>query len=90
MIAPGIDATDITQDIAAIFALLNHVLSKRSYEGREATALVRAGYSQTDAATKLGISKQALSQRLHAAGWPAETAGWELAIRNLQRADSLS
>lgn len=90
VVAPGIDTADITHDVEAVFTLLNHVLAKRSFEGREATALVRSGYSQTEAAHKLGISKQAMSQRLQAAGWPAETAGWRLAIHTLQRADSLS
>ena len=55
-------------------------------EGREATSLVRRGLTQSDAAAELGISKQAMSQRLQAAGWPAERAGWQLALNLLTRA----
>lgn len=73
-------------DIAAAFGLLGYVLSKRTLEGREATALVRSGYNQNEAAAELGISKQAMSQRLHAAGWGAESAGWQLAVNLLKRA----
>ena len=67
-------------DIAATFALLGHVLHKRTLEGREATSLVRGGLNQNEAAAELGISKQAMSQRLQAAGWQAEQAGWKLAL----------
>ncbi|MCF4006627.1 MarR family transcriptional regulator [Corynebacterium uropygiale] len=78
------------QDIEAVFALLGQVLHKRTLEGREATSLVRRGLNQNEAARELGISKQAVSQRLHAAGWHAETAGWQLAVNILRRADSVS
>lgn len=79
---PSTDAADI----AAAFALMAHVLHKRTYEGREATSLVRRGMNQNEAAAELGISKQAMSQRLQAAGWPAEQAGWQLALNLLIRA----
>lgn len=78
------------EDVAACFALLGQVLNKRTYEGREATALVRRGLSQNEAAEELGISKQAISQRLQAAGWAAETAGWRLAVNLLSKADQIS
>lgn len=73
-------------DIAATFALLGHVLHKRTLEGREATALVRRGMNQNEAAEALGISKQAMSQRLQAAGWQAEQAGVQLALNLIARA----
>ncbi|WP_448858438.1 MarR family transcriptional regulator [Corynebacterium propinquum] len=78
------------EDIAACFALLGQVLNKRTYEGREATALVRSGLSQNEAAEQLGISKQAISQRLQAAGWAAESAGWRLAVNLLSTANQIS
>lgn len=78
----------LSGDIAAVFALMGHVLSKRTLEGREATSLVRSGLNQNEAAEELGISKQAMSQRLQAAGWQAETAGWQLAVNLLSRADT--
>lgn len=79
---PGTDAADI----ASAFALLGHVLAKRTVEGREATSLVRSGLNQNEAAAELGISKQAMSQRLQAAGWQAEQAGWQLAVNLMSRA----
>ncbi|QNE89577.1 MarR family transcriptional regulator [Corynebacterium incognita] len=80
-------ATTEADDISSTFALLAHVLHKRTAEGREATSLVRSGLDQNEAAAELGISKQAMSQRLQAAGWAAEQAGWQLAVNLLQRAN---
>lgn len=71
-------------NISASFALMAQVLSKRSFEGREATSLMRSGMNQNEAAAELGISKQAMSQRLQAAGWQAEQAGWQLAVNLLE------
>lgn len=80
---------ELSDDIAAAFTLLHHVISRRSPEGREATNLVRAGWTQVEAAAELGVSKQAVNQRLQAAGWHAEEAGWALAVHLLQRAARL-
>lgn len=77
---------ELAEDITAAFTLLHHVISRRSPEGREATNLVRAGWTQVEAAAELGVSKQAINQRLQAAGWHAEEAGWSLAVHLLQRA----
>ncbi|EEI26406.1 hypothetical protein I6J20_03555 [Corynebacterium glucuronolyticum] len=71
------------QAIVDAFVLIAFVLAKRSDQGREATGLMRTGLSQVEAAEELGITKQAMSQRLKAAGWDAENAGWELATRLL-------
>ncbi|GAB3943789.1 MarR family transcriptional regulator [Corynebacterium tapiri] len=72
------------EDVEAVFLLLAQVLGKRTPEGREATSLVRRGMTQNEAAGQLGISKQAMSQRLQAAGWAAENAGWQLAVNLLE------
>ena len=88
VLAPGTAAT-IGEDIAAAFTLLAFVLSRRTDEGREATALLRAGHLQSEAAAIVGISKQAMSQRLAAAGWQAEQSGWNLAVHMLARVDEL-
>ena len=77
----------LREEIAAVFLLIAHVLSKRSLAGREATSLMRAGFNQNEAAAELGISKQAMSQRLHAAGGHAELAGWRLAVNLISMAD---
>ncbi|AZA09250.1 MarR family transcriptional regulator [Corynebacterium pseudopelargi] len=81
-----IDAGGFSSDIQATFALLQFLLSKRTSEGREATSLVRSGLTQIEAAASLGISKQAMSQRLQAAGWQAEQSGYGLAVSLWQRA----
>ncbi|WP_313006745.1 DNA-binding protein [Corynebacterium variabile] len=86
--APGTPA-DVADDVTAAFTLLAHVLTRRTPEGREATALMRQGYLQTEAADYVGISKQAMSQRLAAAGWQAEQAGWTLAVHMLRRVTEL-
>ncbi|WP_342319754.1 MarR family transcriptional regulator [Corynebacterium mayonis] len=91
---PGVVTTKVStshpgtaaEDIDAAFALLGQVLNKRTFEGREATSLLRAGYNQNEAAAELGISKQAMSQRLQAAGWRAEQAGWKLVLNLIARA----
>lgn len=72
-------------DIQSVFTMISHILAKRTAEGREATSLVRSGLNQNEAAQELGISKQAMSQRLQAAGWQAELAGYHLAISLLRR-----
>lgn len=77
-------------NIAAAFQLLGHLLAKRTVEGREATSLVRSGLNQNEAAAELGISKQALSQRLYAAGWQVENSGWKLTLNLLTEAHRAS
>lgn len=91
-VGAGMSAGEIKQaqkNIAAAFTLLGQVLAKRTFEGREATSLVRSGLSQNEAAAQLGISKQAMSQRLQAAGWQAETMGWDLTVNLLAQAEKL-
>src|SRR5699024_1180087 len=86
--APG-KGTEIAEDIAAAFTLIAHVLARRTKEGREATALLRSGYSQSEAAEDVGISKQAMSQRLASAGWQAGQGGLNLAVHMRARVDEL-
>ncbi|KAB1503649.1 DNA-binding protein [Corynebacterium sp. 320] len=88
VVAPGY-ASEVADDVVSAFTLLAHVLARRTKEGREATALLRSGLSQSEAAAEVGISKQAMSQRLAAAGWQAEQAGWNLAIHMLARVEQL-
>lgn len=88
VLAPG-KVAEVAEDVAAAFTLLAHVLSRRTKEGREATALLRAGHLQSEAAEMVGITKQAMSQRLAAAGWQAEQAGWTLAVHTLARIEEM-
>ncbi|MHA4849879.1 hypothetical protein L1080_010040 [Rhodococcus sp. MSC1_016] len=80
--------TDLSADADTALTLVAVLLTRRTDEGREAVAQMRRGLTQTEAAKSLGISKQAVSQRLATAGWQVETAGRRLAERLLQKADS--
>ncbi|MFE3291857.1 hypothetical protein [Rhodococcus sp. NPDC059234] len=74
-------------DAEAAVMLLTLLVSRRSDAGRSAVAAMRDGLTQAEAAERLGISKQAVSQRLSVAGWQAEAAGRRLAERLLEDAD---
>lgn len=72
----------------AVLDLLASVVQRRSAPGWEAVDLMTRGASQQEIAQRLGISKQAVSQRLRAATWAAEVAGREVAVQVLATADS--
>ncbi|MCD2109471.1 SatD family protein [Rhodococcus rhodochrous] len=78
---------EATADVDAALTLLATVVLRRTEQGHEAVDLARQGLSQARIAERLGISKQAVSQRLATAGWQAELAGRELVRRLLERAD---
>ncbi|EME17663.1 hypothetical protein [Rhodococcus triatomae] len=80
-------AADAAPNAEAALMLLSATVSRRSDAGRAAVDAVRAGMTQSDAADHLGISKQAMSQRLSVAGWQAEEAGRRLATQLLEAAD---
>jgi len=67
--------------------LLADVVGRRSTAGSAAVALVRAGLTQVEAAERLGITPQAMSQRLRAAGWDIETDARSLIEDLLAEAD---
>ncbi|QTI67119.1 hypothetical protein [Gordonia polyisoprenivorans] len=67
--------------------LLTEIVTTRSAAGREAVSLVRGGLRQTAAAEELGITPQAMSQRLRAARWELESPTRELVVDLLARAD---
>ena len=63
--------------------LMAAMLARRTIRGDEAVALARQGYNQIEVAGRLGVSKQAVSQRLQAADWHLEPPGRELAAHLL-------
>ncbi|NLG55979.1 MAG: hypothetical protein GX542_10095 [Rhodococcus sp.] len=75
-------------DADTALTLLSVIVAGRTPEGREAVACMRQGVTQTETATTLGISKQAVSQRLSVAHWHTEKAGRRLAERLLIKADT--
>lgn len=72
----------------AVLDLLASAVLRRTAPGWEAVDLVAEGRSQAEVARQLGVSKQAVSQRLRAATWAPEVAGRDLAARLLASADS--
>ncbi|MGW6376658.1 hypothetical protein ACWFRB_11435 [Rhodococcus sp. NPDC055112] len=73
-------------DAETALMLVSVLVSRRSEPGRNAVAAMREGLTQAEAAERLDISKQAMSQRLAVAGWQAECAGRTLALRLLREA----
>ncbi|QNG18847.1 hypothetical protein G4H71_21280 [Rhodococcus triatomae] len=80
--------SDSAEDADAALALLSVVVAGRTPEGREAVSHLRRGLTQTETAELLGISKQAVSQRLSVAHWQVEKVGRRLAERLLAEADT--
>ncbi|PJI85615.1 hypothetical protein [Luteimicrobium subarcticum] len=76
------------RDAEALLVLLGAVVARRTDAGWEVVdRLARAGATQGDLARDLGVSQQAVSQRLLASMWPEEAAARPLAARLLQEAD---
>lgn len=67
--------------------LLAAVIARRSDPGWEGVDLAAAGLNQIEIATRLGITKQAVSQRLRAAEWHLEPDARALASHLLSVAD---
>jgi hypothetical protein len=73
-------------DAQAVLTALAVVVERRSDQAWEAIALVGAGRTQADAAAELGISRQAVGQRLAAGLWDLERDLRPAAARLLVRA----
>jgi hypothetical protein len=73
-------------DAQAVLSALAVVVERRSEAAWEAIALVDAGRSQAEAAGELGISRQAVGQRLAAGLWDLERDLRPTAARLLARA----
>src|SRR3954469_17433313 len=86
--APG--APDEAHDVKAVLDLLDTVRQARTAAGWEVVDLAAAGLTQAASAARLGISRQAVQQRLRAAGWAAEDAVRPSLVRLLARAERAS
>jgi hypothetical protein len=73
-------------DAQAVLTALAVLVDRRSDQAWEAIALVEGGRTQAEAATELGISRQAVGQRLAAALWELERELRPTAARTLTRA----
>lgn len=81
---PHADSAEAAETALTLVAL---IVSRRSPQGHAAVGLMDRGHTQAEVAQALGISKQAVSQRLSAAAWQPEVAGRALAERLLREAD---
>lgn len=68
--------------------LLADTVAARSEAGSEAVALMRSGITQSEAAARLGISPQAMSQRLRSARWDIEDDAYALLTDLFRLADA--
>jgi hypothetical protein len=73
-------------DAEALLALLAAIVQRRSRPGWEVADLMATGMTQQEAASRLGISPQAISQRLHAALWQEQRRAEPVAARLLDAA----
>ncbi|WP_207782018.1 hypothetical protein [Phytoactinopolyspora limicola] len=86
-VAVGGVSSPSTRDADALMALLAALISRRTDAGWDAVDLVEAGHTITEAADQLGISRQAVGQRLAVALWQQERDVRPLAIRLLEESD---
>lgn len=71
----------------AALDLVAAVVARRSPPGWEAVELAQQGLTQAEIGERLGITKQAVSQRLRAAEWHLDSPGRALATFLLSEAD---
>jgi hypothetical protein len=79
-------AADPAADAQAVLTAVAALIERRSDQAWEAIALVEAGRTQAQAATELGITRQAVGQRLAAGLWEVERDLRPTAARLLARA----
>jgi len=86
--AVAVQGSDVTSSsyAEAVLSTLATVLRRRSPAGWQAVDQMSQGRTQTETAEVLGISKQAVSQRLHAAWWWHEQALRPVAVHLLGEA----
>ena len=73
-------------DAQAVLTALAALVERRSEQAWEAVELVEAGRTQAEAAAELGVSRQAVGQRLAAGLWEVERDLAPAAARLLRRA----
>ena len=73
-------------DAQAVLTALAALVERRSVQAWEAIERVEAGRTQVEAATELGVTRQAVGQRLAAGGWEIERDLRPVAARLLARA----
>jgi DNA-directed RNA polymerase specialized sigma24 family protein len=74
-------------DAQAVLSALAAIVDRRSDQAWEAIVLVNGGRTQAEAAAELGISRQAVGQRLAAGLWELERELRPTAARLFTRAE---
>lgn len=82
---PDLDAR--CRDAETALTLIALLITDRTEQGHAASDLMARGHTQKSAAETLGITKQAMSQRLSVARWSIEASGRALAERLLAELD---
>ena len=88
VVAPAAPAE--AADAATVLQLLAAVRDRRTAQGWEAVDLMAATGQQSEVAERLGISRQAVGQRLQAASWAVEQRALPTLARLLERADAVA
>jgi hypothetical protein len=78
---------EAAREAEAVLTLLAVVVGRRTDAAWDAVDLVATGLSLTEAAHKLGVSRQAVGQRLAAGHWAQERDARPVAARLLARAE---
>lgn len=81
-------ASTEAEDAEVVVGLVADLLKRRSPQGWAAVDLAAAGLTHAEVAERLGISRQAVSQRLAAAGWSGEVAARPVLGRLFARVDA--
>jgi hypothetical protein len=76
------------QDVEVVLQLLAELRGRRSDQGWEAVELMAATGSRTEVAERLGVTRQAVGQRLRTASWTVEQRTLPTLARLLSRADA--
>jgi hypothetical protein len=76
------------EDAEVVLQLLAALRSRRSDQGWEAADLMSVTGSRAEVAARLGVSRQAVGQRLQAASWAVEQRARPTLARLLDRADA--
>ncbi|QNG35283.1 hypothetical protein F1C76_00450 [Geodermatophilaceae bacterium NBWT11] len=79
--------TEAAADAQAVATALTVLVQRRSPQAWEAIDLVAAGHTQAETALRLGVSRQAVGQRLAAGLWDAEQDLHPTLARLLARAE---
>nr|WP_294693626.1 hypothetical protein [uncultured Friedmanniella sp.] len=88
VVAPAAPAE--AADAATVLQLLAALRERRTDEGWAAVDLMIAIGQQSEVAKRLGISRQAVGQRLQAAGWAVERRALPTLARLLERTDTVA